>query len=298
MLPSGEILDLHSTLSKSSAGPSLRSLFVGSEGTLGIVTDVCFKLHPAPASTELALFSVPSLSAASSLQALAASTCGGAVSALEIMDDRVLSLVSEQLPLPLPAPPSSYHVLVELHSHAASSARESIEALAAAALSGGAASDGVLASSGKEAAAIWGVREACGVAVNAFPVKFKYDFSLPLAKWEEIAAEARGRVEGEGGRVVTWGHLGDRNIHLNVVFDADSSRQEELAGLLEPFVYDFVEAAGGSISAEHGIGVCKAGRLDTVAGGGGERGVALLRQIKAAFDPLGIMNPGKLLQIE
>jgi FAD/FMN-containing dehydrogenase len=293
VLPSGEVIDLHNTMKKSSSGFDLKNLFVGSEGTLGVITDVCMTLHPKPAGRAVAVLICNSMQEAADLEALARKSCGGDVGAVELMDNRILTLVRDRLSVKTPLDDGRYHVLVELLSHSEKLAESSMSAFLNDAFDKGVASDGCVAQSNTDMAAFWNAREACGPAVNSFPFKFKYDLSLPLDKWAELATATRARVTDSGATVVTWGHLGDRNVHLNIVWDEGASiTKEEMKNLLEPFVYDFVIDNGGSISAEHGIGVAKSKYMERVKG---RQAMELMRGVKAVFDENGIMNPGKML---
>ncbi len=296
VLPSGEVLHQLTGLAKDNSGYDIKQLLIGGEGTLGIVTAVALRLVPAPAHRAVAWAGVPGPQAALALLARLRAASGGQVESFELIPDAGLQLVLEHLPghrAPL-AGHHPWHVLVELAGPA------SLDALLADGLAdaatAGEVSDATIAASGAQAAALWRIREELPEAERRDGPAAHHDISVAVAAMPGFAIDASAAVEGRfpGARVLAFGHLGDGNLHFNVRAPAaDGAAWLARHGdAITALVYDLVTAAGGSISAEHGIGVLK---RDELARLGDPAKLAAIRAVKAALDPLGIMNPGKLL---
>ncbi|KXZ53063.1 hypothetical protein GPECTOR_8g57 [Gonium pectorale] len=329
----GRVLDLLRTLRKDNTGYDLKQLFIGAEGTLGIVTAVAIQCAPRPASVQVALLACPSFAAVTATLAAARRRLGEVLSAVEFLDTAASTLTTAHLDgvrNPLVAetagggvngggwgeatggggevtrgsawsPASSgasggpFYVLVETHGSDEEHDRQKMERFLEAVMSDGCVADGTLASSEAQAAAIWRLREGIAEALARRGAVYKYDVSLPTSGMYDMVEALRGRLAAggfgpeAGVAVVGYGHIGDGNLHLNV----SAPRYDDvLLGLIEPYVYEFVASRNGSISAEHGIGLMKAGALSYSKG---PVAVQLMRAIKAAVDPGGIMNPYKLL---
>jgi FAD/FMN-containing dehydrogenase len=295
----GEVWDGLSGLRKDNTGYDLRHLFIGSEGTLGIITGAALKLYPRPAAITTAMAAVPSMDAALALLRLAQARLGPALTGFEVMGEFALGLVRTHFPqLRHPLPPAPWTVLLEQSdSEGAEHAQGLFEALLQSAIEAGCVSDAAVASSLEQSKSMWHLRELIPLAQTAEGANIKHDISLPVSAVAEFVAATDAALQSRfpGVRMVDFGHLGDGNLHYNVqapagVKPADFLREHESA--VNTVVYDAVCARGGSISAEHGIGELKlhelAIRKPPVA-------LVMMRAIKAALDPHNLMNPGRVL---
>ena len=297
--PAGEIWDGLSGLRKDNTGYDLRGLFVGSEGTLGIITAATLKLYPLPATTVTALASCPSLEAAVQLLGLARSRLDAGLTGFEVMNRFSLDLVARHFPtLPRPLPGADWTVLME-HSGSQdeSDARSSLEDLLGAALERGCVEDAVVAESLAQSRALWHVRESIPLAQAEEGLNIKHDISVPVSAIPRFVqlTDAALQAHMPGIRLVNFGHLGDGNLHYNVQAPAGADARDFLVSQeprVNEIVYDNVQAFGGSISAEHGVGALK---LEELRHRKSPVALSLMRQIKAALDPQGLMNPGRVL---
>lgn len=300
VLPDGSLFEGLSALRKDNRGYDLKQLLIGAEGTLGIVTAASLKLVAAPGSRSVAWVGLGSPAAALTLLRRLEARLGEAVESFELVPEDALALVlagiaGTRRPL---AAAHRWHVLVE--SVAPQGARDAAEALQealAAALDEGLAEDAMVAASEAQAEALWRLRESIAEAERMQGPSVKHDVSVPVSAMPAFIEEARAAVEArfEGARVVAFGHLGDGNVHFNVQPPPGAEAKAWLAaraGAVTRLVHDRVGEAGGSISAEHGIGQSRLAELSRTAD---PAKLAVLRAIKDALDPAGIMNPGKLL---
>jgi FAD/FMN-containing dehydrogenase len=287
----GEIWNGLRALRKDNTGYDLKQLFVGAEGTLGIITAAVLKLFPRPRQVETVLASTSDPDKVLALLALARDLTGDAVFAFEMISRFSLELVLRHIPGtsdPLAAP-APWYVLTDL-----TVAREVAEAFLAAAVERGLIEDAVLAGSSAQAKALWKLRESISESQKHEGGSIKHDISVPVSRIPAFLREALAAAENliPGIRPVPFGHVGDGNLHFNftqpVAMDKDAFLEQWEA--LNRVVHDIVVAHGGSISAEHGIGVLKReeGRRYKSA-----VELDLLRRIKQALDPKGILNPGK-----
>jgi FAD/FMN-containing dehydrogenase len=300
VLPDGSLFEGLSALRKDNRGYDLKQILIGAEGTLGIVTAASLKLVAEPGSRSVAWIGLGSPAAALTLLRRLEARLGEAVESFELVPGDALALVLAAIPGTRPplAGAHRWHVLVE--SVAPQGARDSSEALQEAlapALDDGLAEDAVVAASEAQAAALWRLRESIAEAERAQGPSVKHDVSVPVSAMPAFIEDARAAVEArfDGARVVAFGHLGDGNVHFNVQPPAGADPKAWLTDRAEDvtrLVHDRVAQAGGSISAEHGIGQMKLAELVRTAG---PARLAALRAIKNALDPLGIMNPGKLI---
>jgi FAD/FMN-containing dehydrogenase len=295
----GQVWDGLRTLKKDNTGYDLRDLFVGSEGTLGIITAAALKLFPRPAETAVALAALPSIESVAALFRLAEARAHAGLTAFEFMSRFTLDLVIKHIPnsrLPLRAA-TPWYVLLEISSaEAGGIAEATMQRLLAEASEQGVVTDAVLAGSLAQSQALWRLRETASEAQRPEGGSIKHDVSVPVARIPEFIAAANAAVEHicPGARPVVFGHFGDGNVHYNVTQPAGMEKSAYLA-LWEPMshaVHDVVGSFGGSISAEHGIGQMKRSELLRFKS---PLEIALMRKIKAALDPKGILNPGKLL---
>ena len=295
----GEVWNGLSGLRKDNTGYDLRDLFVGSEGTLGIITAATLKLFPQPAARSTALAALPSLDAALGLLQLAQARLGASLTGFEVMSRYSLGLVRAHFPqLAQPLPPAAWAVLLEQSdSESEDHARGLFEALLEAALERGLISDAAVAGSLEQSRAMWHLRESIPMAQSLEGLNIKHDISLPISSIPRfVAATDAALVQAfPGVRLVNFGHLGDGNLHYNVQAPQGGDAAAFLSDhepAVNAIVYDAVDALGGSISAEHGIGTLKrnelAQRKSPVA-------LKMMRAIKHALDPQNIMNPGRVL---
>ena len=300
--PDGEVWDGLSGLRKDNTGYALRDLYIGSEGTLGVITAATLKLCPQPAARMTALASCASLAAAAELLQLAQARLGAGLTGFEVMNAFSLTLVAKHFPQlrqPLPADPATpWAVLLEQSDNESEAhARGLFEGLLEAALERGLIADAAVAETVAQSKAMWHLRESIPLAQAEEGPNVKHDIALPISRIAEFVAatDAALMQAFPGIRLVDFGHLGDGNLHYNVqappgVAAADFVREHEHA--VNTVVYDAVGRCGGSISAEHGIGALKRGEL---AHRKSPVALSLMRAIKRALDPQGRMNPGRVL---
>ena len=297
VLPDGQVLHQLTGLAKDNSGYDIKQLLIGGEGTLGIVTAVALRLVPAPAARAVGWAGVRDPHAALALLARLRHASGNQVESFELLPGDGLDLVLALLPghrAPL-AEAHAWHVLVEL------AGQGDLDAMLAASFADAAAAgevvDATVAASGAQAAALWRIREELPEAERREGPALHHDISVAVAAMPGFTLDAAAAVEARfaGARVLSFGHLGDGNLHFNVRPPAGGDGAAWLAAhgdAVTALVYDLVAAAGGSISAEHGIGTLKRAELARL---GDPAKLAAMRAVKAALDPHGIMNPGKLL---
>ncbi len=299
VLPDGQIWNGLRRLRKDNTGYCLRQLFVGAEGTLGIITAAVIKLVPQPTHREVALAGLPNLQAVRALLAAFQRADAPALLAFEYMSAEALTLVLRHIPntaLPITTP-SAHYALIELATTGpAPPLRATLENTLATALETGLIDDATLAETHAQRLALWRLREEQSEAQKRAGASIKNDVSVPVAAVPEFLDEATRAVTAlvPGIRVAPFGHVGDGNIHFNLVQPATMSGPAflALADTLMHAVNEVVRAHGGSFAAEHGIGRLKSTLMPTWRGGAE---LDLMRRIKAALDPDGIMNPGVLL---
>jgi len=288
VLPDGRVWDGLRALRKDNTGYDLKQLFLGAEGTLGVITAAVLRLHPAPATSATAWIAVQSPARAVELLARLRQGLGQRISAFELVSRRCLESVLKHAPAmrdPLPDP-HPWYVLAEIADtgDAATLASQVEQALAGCP---DLVADAVLAASASQSQALWKIRETIPEAQFA---NVKHDVSVPVSKVPELLERAGRALEAAfpGVPVHAFGHIGDGNIHYNVGGEALLVRREEVNRV----VYDTVAALGGSISAEHGLGQLKREEIRRYKGA---LELELMRTLKAALDPQGLMNPGKVL---
>jgi len=299
VLADGRIWDGLRTLKKDNTGYDLRDLFVGSEGTLGIITAAAVKLFPRPAERATAFAALDSLDQVLALFRLAETAVGDGLTAFEFLSRRGLEFVIRHLPgtrAPLVGE-HPWYVLAEVSGmRADGSAAGRLEALLAEAAERGVVRDAAIAGSLAQAADFWRLREAMSEAQKPEGGSIKHDVSVPIGKLPEFIARANLLVEATcpGARPVPFGHFGDGNVHYNISQPVGMEKQRFLAQWedVQAAVHGLVHEMGGSISAEHGIGRMKKSELVRFKSA---VELDLMRKLKAALDPQGILNPGKLL---
>jgi len=296
----GEIWSGLTGLRKDNTGYDLRHLFIGSEGTLGVITAAIMKLYPAPKSQLTALAAVPSLDAAVTLLGLAHQFLGAGLTGFEVMGQFALSLVVKHFPqqrVPFYGTTPYCVVLENSDGESDDHARTQFERLLESAMTQGCVTDAVVAESMAQARALWHIRESIPLAQAQEGLNIKHDISIAVSRIPEFVAQADHALETQfpGVRLVNYGHLGDGNLHYNVQApvnaDAEAFLREQEAPI-NAVVYALVDAFNGSISAEHGIGSLKREKLEKHKS---PVALGLMRSIKTALDPYNLMNPGRIL---
>jgi FAD/FMN-containing dehydrogenase len=297
VLADGRVLNALSKLKKDNTGYDLRNLFIGAEGTLGIITAATVKLFPKPRAVETAFVGLKSPAAALKLLAISQAEAAGALTSFELLSEIAVDF-SIRHGIDIRDPLQSKHpwyVLMELSSPR-DDARATLEAILAEGLEDGIVDDAAIASNIGQRKAFWKLRDEMSAAQKPEGGSIKHDISVPVAAVPDFIAEADAAVVRliPGARPVPFGHLGDGNIHYNVSQPVDADTADFLSRWHEvnAVVFDIVLRMGGSISAEHGIGVLKRDELPDVKD---KVAFELMRSFKAMLDPLGIMNPGKVL---
>ena len=299
VLASGEVWGGLRGLRKDNTGYDLKQLFIGAEGTLGVVTAAVLKLFPLPTGRATAIVALETPRAALSLLSLLQARCGERLTGFELFSDFCVSLVTKHFPAyrsPFTAKFPNY-VLVELSdTRSAEEAQSLLEEALGDAMEQGMAKDVAVAVSEAQAARFWALRENISEAQAVEGRNIKHDVSVPISNIAEFidAADAALQKLMPGVRMVTFGHLGDGNLHYNV--SPPLTMQPEAfmdkAHELNEAVHDIVTRMSGSISAEHGLGKLK---RDEITRYKSQLELDLMRKVKAALDPMGIMNPGKVL---
>ena len=297
--PSGEVWDGLRGLRKDNTGYDLKHLFVGAEGTLGIITAAVLKLFPKPRAQATALAALATPRDALRLLEHVQAHCGDRLTAFELLSAICLDLVRKHVPR-VPAPFAAgypQYALIELSdTQGGLGVNAMLEATLGDAIESGLALDAVVAASVEQARNLWALRENVSEAQAAEGHNIKHDISIPISRIGDFieTTDARLAKAFRGIRMVTFGHLGDGNLHYNVSPPEGGDEAEFVA--LTPdvnrVVHDSVAEFGGSISAEHGIGQYKRDELVRYKSA---VEIELMRAVKRALDPLGIMNPGKVL---
>ncbi len=289
----GDVLKLNGALEKNNTGMDLRQLFIGSEGILGIVTEATLKLTRLPQRTDVMLFSLGSIDAVLSLFR-AAKESGLTLSAYEFFTDKCFARLSRHRNVRWPfSAPAPHAVLVEVEN----ATEDALLAFMEAQAESGRIADAILAQHAAQARELWALREGISESLSATGVPHKNDISLPIARLTQFTAELESVFAAKypGWEICVFGHVGDGNLHINVM-KPDALTNEEFLGLTNAAdheLFALVKKHEGSISAEHGIGLLKKPYLSYTRG---DADVAVMRAVKNALDPNGIMNPGKVLE--
>ena len=300
--PQGEVWDGLRGLRKDNTGYDLRDLFIGSEGTLGVITAATLKLYPRPAAQLTAWAAVSSMEQAVRLLALAHQHLGAGLTGFEVMGRFALQLVDKHMPqLRVPfidQPEVQWGVLLEnSDSESEDHARARFEALLETAFEAGCVQDAVVAENIAQAHQLWHIRESIPLAQAEEGLNIKHDISVPISRIPAFVEHADALLTREipGVRLVNFGHLGDGNLHYNVQAPEGSDAKAFLRDQedqVNHLVYEAVAAFGGSFSAEHGVGALK---TDKLARYQSPVALGMMRAIKQALDPQNLMNPGRVL---
>ena len=294
VLADGRVLHGLKGLRKDNTGYDLKQLFVGAEGTLGVVTAACLRLVPIPAATEVAVASVRSPARALDLlHRLKRET--GAVSAFEMMNRLGVDLtVKNVATMRDPLPGAALLILMEFEAAHAAGLRDSIESALAAALEAGEIENALIAENSSQARNFWALREAMSAGHKPEGAQVSHDISVPVSQTPAFLDRARARVDAlcPGVRIVAFGHMGDGNLHYTLIAPPGAAADAFPHDALTQAVFETATALGGSISAEHGIGVA---RKDDLARFKDAESLMLMRAIKRALDPANVMNPRVLI---
>jgi FAD/FMN-containing dehydrogenase len=300
VLPDGRVWDGMRGLRKDNTGYDLKQIFVGAEGTLGVITAAVLKLFPLPRSNATAWAAVASPEAALELLALLRSRCGDQVTAFELISRNCLELVLRHIPGtrdPLPKA-HGWYVLTELgDAREGGAIRHELEQALATAMERGLVADAILAANEGQSRGLWKLRETIPEAARAEPwMLYRHDISVAVSGVPAFIGEARAALDARfpEANVICFGHLGDGNLHYNAFIPG--RRREDAAARdaadVTQLVYDIVRRHKGSFSAEHGIGQSKREELKRYKS---PVELELMRSLKSAYDPHGLMNPGKVL---
>lgn len=297
----GEIWNGLSGLRKDNTGYDLRNLLVGSEGTLGVITAATLKLFPLPRARVNAWVCVPDLSAAVKLLGQMQSRLASTLTGFEVMGQFALSLVAKHFPeqrIPSGWASSPFSVLLDVSDHESEGhGRQLLEEVLGEALESGVAVDAVIAETLAQGDALWHIRETIPLAQVAEGLNIKHDISVPISKIADFCRETDALLSKTivGIRLVNFGHLGDGNLHYNIQAPEGVEPKKFMAeseALVNQLVYAQVSRFGGSFSAEHGIGGLK---IDELRHYKSPTALNKMRAIKAALDPLNLLNPGRLV---
>ncbi len=302
VLPDGQVMHGLRGLRKDNTGYDLRNLFIGSEGTLGVITAATLKLYPQPVAQCTALVGLADIQSAVALLSVARKGFGPALTGFELVAGDCLQAVTQcfpqqRMPFEGGAAALPWYALLELSdAESTEHARERFETIIGQAIESGMVLDAVIAENIAQSKALWHLRESIPLAEKMLGKSIKHDVSVPVSHMAEFVGTTNVAVQSRfpGVQHIIFGHLGDGNLHYNIARGSHRSEDELLA--LQDQVYQVVHDSafrfGGSISAEHGVGQLK---RDVLAAYKDPVEMALMRRIKAALDPLGVMNPGKVL---
>ncbi|KAK5654190.1 hypothetical protein OQA88_7621 [Cercophora sp. LCS_1] len=300
VLPDGTVVDDLCRLRKNNTGYDLKQLFIGAEGTLGVITKVSIQCPQRPAAQNVAFFGLESYEACQKAFREAKGQLSEILSAFELMDEGSQALVRQvtgnKSPLESTSP---FYCLIETSGSNAEHDAEKLQTFLESVMESGVVSDGTLAENETQLRALWSWREGITEALGHLGGVYKYDVSIPLHDMYQLVEDTRARVAEAGllgdketdpvRAVVGYGHMGDSNLHLNV---ATRSFDERVEKVLEPFVYEWIAKRQGSISAEHGLGLAK---KKYIGYSRSEGMIGLMKGIKGLYDPKGIMNPYKYI---
>jgi FAD/FMN-containing dehydrogenase len=295
VLADGTIVTSLNKMLKNNAGYDIKQLFIGAEGTLGIITRAVLRLHARPRSRSTALVALPTYDAVVALLRRAQRELGE-ISAYEAMWGGFYDLVAnhpacKRKPLPDGHP---FYVLMEYSGADPAGDPQRFQGLLEAAMAENMILDAVLAQSEQDARDFWVIRE--GESIDSFPLVINFDVSLPIARIDDYVARCRARLDAgwPAAHKLFYGHVGDSNLHISVMMDRPSGEPalRDLMHAVDDAVYTAVREMGGSVSAEHGVGTLKRDWLDHSRSA---PELALMRLLKQTLDPKGILNPGKVI---
>lgn len=300
MLPCGEILELGKPLRKDNTGYDLKHLFIGSEGTLGIITRASILTPKKPKSVQVALLAVKEFENALSALNMAKNELGEILSAFEFFDSTSLNLVLKHIPnvRHVLQEETPFYVLLETSGSDPDHDSEKLSNLLEKLMLENVVCDGSLAQDESQASLMWSIRESISQACTIQGGIYKYDISVPINNFYQIVSDVKSKLQSldlynpKGDKLIThvaaFGHLGDGNVHLNIMA---KKRSQELEAKLSDIIFSKIVEMNGSISAEHGIGLQKSGLLHLSKS---PQVIKLMKSLKELIDPNSIMNPYKM----
>ena len=295
VLADGTVWDGLRSLRKDTAGYDMKQLFLGSEGTLGVITAATLKLYPHPGQATTVLVALSSAQDAVRLLARLREALGDRIQAFELMSDRCLRFVARHIP-DAGSPWNDEHPWYALCDVVAGNAAAGIEKMLAATMETGLVSDGIIAKNQSEAEQLWRIRHSVSEAQKSEGASLKHDISVPVACIGEFLRRGDGLLQSlaPDARLVAFGHVGDGNLHYNVSQPVGANPEEfrSNGAAITDAIYELVTEYGGSISAEHGIGLAKKDALRRYRP---ETEIRLMETLKKALDPANILNPGKVI---
>lgn len=298
VLPNGTILDGLSTLRKDNTGFDLKQLFIGSEGTIGLITGVSIITPRRPSAFNVAVFAVDSFEAVQKVFSKVKAHCGEILSAFEFFDNQSLEMVKAHATAGVKDPFQDKHpfyVLIETSGSKKEHDDEKVSELLEELMESNAIVDGVLAQDETQLQSLWALRESIPEAAGKLGSTYKYDVSMPVELMNELVEDMRTRLDKHGlmgtkvKEVVGYGHIGDGNLHINIIADKFDPAVE---AVIEPYIYEWLAKVNGSISAEHGLGRMKGEKIGYSKS---PASVAIMKDIKHLFDPENLLNPYKYL---
>ncbi|KAJ7539328.1 hypothetical protein O6H91_11G087300 [Diphasiastrum complanatum] len=291
VLPDGTIVDMLGTLRKDNTGYDLKQLFIGGEGTLGVVTKVSLLTPAKLSSVNVAFLACQDYLSCQEVLVLAKKKLGEVLSAFEFLDRSSLDMALDHLEGmrdPLPSAKQKFYLLIETTGSNENHDKEKLDVFLEDAVRTGHVVDGVVAQDNSQSSAFWRIREGIAEALNKAGAVYKYDLSIPVKDLYQLVEEMRAKL-GDSAIVIGYGHLGDGNLHLNI---SAPKYDEKLLLQIEPFVYEWTSQHKGSVSAEHGLGFMKPHAIHYSKT---PETVQLMVKMKNLLDPNGILNPYKVL---
>nr|XP_061824086.1 D-2-hydroxyglutarate dehydrogenase, mitochondrial-like isoform X1 [Nerophis lumbriciformis]XP_061824087.1 D-2-hydroxyglutarate dehydrogenase, mitochondrial-like isoform X1 [Nerophis lumbriciformis]XP_061824089.1 D-2-hydroxyglutarate dehydrogenase, mitochondrial-like isoform X1 [Nerophis lumbriciformis]XP_061824090.1 D-2-hydroxyglutarate dehydrogenase, mitochondrial-like isoform X1 [Nerophis lumbriciformis] len=289
VLADGQVLDCLATLRKDNTGYDLKQLFIGSEGTLGVITAVSVLCPRKPNSVNVLFLGCETFEDLLKTFQLCKGMLGEILSAFEFLDSECMRLLNSHLKLDNPISDCPFYIVIETSGSDARHDEEKLHNFLEEAMTSSLVTDGTVATEDSKTKALWSMRERVTEALTHDGFTYKYDVSLPVEKIYQLVTDMRVHLGGRAKSVVGYGHVGDGNLHLNITSPA---QDPALLAAIEPFVYEWTSGCRGSVSAEHGLGLKK---RNYVYYSKSSRAVALMAVIKATLDPKGILNPYKTL---
>nr|XP_045618024.1 D-2-hydroxyglutarate dehydrogenase, mitochondrial-like isoform X2 [Procambarus clarkii] len=289
VLASGEIVNCLSTMKKDNTGYDLKHLFIGSEGTLGLITKVAINCPPRPQSVNLAFLGLQTFDDVLKTYKDAKNKLGEILSSCEFIDWSSIECVEKNLKLKAPIGVHPFYMLIETSGSNSTHDEEKLNIFLEEALESGIVSDGTTATEPSRMQHIWSIRERIAEALIVDGYTYKYDISLPLPHFYKMVEDMKEHLGSSVIRCCGYGHIGDGNLHLNIT---SNEFQKDILNRIEPVIYEWTAKVKGSISAEHGVGFKKRNYIHYSKSSGA---ITLMKQMKTLMDPNGILNPYKVL---
>ncbi|KAK5917022.1 hypothetical protein CgunFtcFv8_011946 [Champsocephalus gunnari] len=289
VLADGRVLDCLATLRKDNTGYDLKQLFIGSEGTLGVITSVSILCPRKPKSVNVVFLGCETFEQLLKTFQLSRGMLGEILSAFEFLDSECMRLLNTHLKLRNPISDCPFYIVIETSGSDSTHDGEKLHHFLEEAMTSSLVTDGTVATEDSKIKALWSMRERVTEALTHEGFTYKYDISLPVERIYQLVTDMREHLGGRAKSVVGYGHVGDGNLHLNVT---SAAKDPALLAAIEPFVYEWTASCNGSISAEHGLGLKK---RNYIYYSKPSQAVALMGDIKAMLDPKGILNPYKTL---